>query len=103
MTNFKSLAVFFSLCLWLVGSSTFAQISIKKRTPTPSKTTTAPKSEPVANAATPSPAINLATTPLIPTNVIREVDYIVALVNSEPITRNEVLVRLRRTPAGHTG
>lgn len=97
MTNFKSLVVFFSLCLWLVGSSTFAQISIKKRTPAPSKTTTAPKSEPVANAApTPSTAINLATTPLIPTNVIREVDYIVALVNSEPITRNEVLVRQRR-------
>jgi peptidyl-prolyl cis-trans isomerase SurA len=97
MTNFKSLVVFFSLCLWLVGSSTFAQISIKKRMPAPSKTTTAPKSEPVANAApAPSTAINLATTPLIPTNVIREVDYIVALVNSEPITRNEVLVRQRR-------
>jgi peptidyl-prolyl cis-trans isomerase SurA len=100
MTNFKSLAVFFSLCLWLVGSSTFAQINIKKRTPTPSKTTTAPKSEPVVNTApAPSTAINLATTPLIPTNVIREVDYIVALVNSEPITRNEVLVRQRRLMA----
>ena len=37
--------------------------------------------------------------PLVPTNVLREVDYIVALVNSEPITRNDVLIRQKRLQA----
>jgi peptidyl-prolyl cis-trans isomerase SurA len=35
----------------------------------------------------------------LPANLAREVDYIVALVNSEPITRNEVLVRQARLEA----
>lgn len=40
-----------------------------------------------------------ATPVRIPGNVLREVDFIVAIVNSEPITRNEVLIKQSRIMA----
>ena len=106
MTKYKLLVALFSL--WLCVSSaeaqTQTQTNTKKRKPVPVKTVKPAKPEPVVEAAPPVPsaALNLVTAPLVPTNVIREIDYIVALVNSEPITRNEVLLRQRRLEAQWT-
>lgn len=38
-------------------------------------------------------------TPTLPVSALREIDYIVGLVNSEPITRNDVLIRQSRLQA----
>lgn len=78
---------------------TLAQISVRKRAPVP-----ATKAKPVAPAApmievkAPEPIVAAAVN-LAPVNVLREVDFIVALVNSEPITRNDVLIRQKRLQA----
>lgn len=76
MINFKTHLPFLLLNLWLGSSCVIAQINVKSM---------------------PSEAASL-----VSTNAIREVDYIVALVNSEPITRNEVLIRQRRLQAQWT-
>jgi peptidyl-prolyl cis-trans isomerase SurA len=83
MTKYKLLAAlsFFWLCI--SSMDTLAQINVKKR----------------ASVSSPSAEINLVVAPLAPTNALREVDYIVALVNSEPITRNEVSIRQSRLQA----
>ncbi len=80
---------------------TLAQIGVKKRTPTPAKKIKPAVQMPAVEveASSPSTESKLVAAPLVPTNVLREVDYIVALVNSEPITRNEVSNRQRRLQA----
>ncbi len=98
MTKYKLLAAVSFLYLCLSSMDTLAQISVKKRAPAAKA-----KAKPIAPASTPevklpepsvAAAVNLA-----PVNVLREVDYIVALVNSEPITRNDVLIRQKRLQA----
>jgi peptidyl-prolyl cis-trans isomerase SurA len=107
MTNHKLFAVISLFCLSLAGVELAAQTTTKKRIATPAKKApsatnaqaqTAPKkiTESEAKLAEPSvPSQMTQQPPAVLTNVLREVDYIVALVNSEPITRNEL--RLRQT------
>ncbi len=100
MTNYKLLATISLLWLSLVSAETMAQTGIQKRSPASAKKAKA-ATQPVVDAKSPVPStdIKLMTAPLVPSNVLREVDYIVALVNSEPITHNEVLLRQRRLQA----
>jgi peptidyl-prolyl cis-trans isomerase SurA len=90
MTKFKILFVVFFALLSLQGVGAWAQMT--KRPAKAPKLTTVPASSfalPAASSTSPVTPI----TPALPANVLREVDYIVALVNSEPLTRNEVLIR----------
>ncbi len=90
MTKLKflpSLLAFFLCALPALG--VHAQLQAQKKS--------APKTH--ASVTAPSPALPLATLPLLPASAVREIDHIVALVNSEPITKNEVLLRQRRLEA----
>lgn len=102
MTKYKLLAAISFLCLCLNSIDTLAQISVKKRAPVPAKKVNPTAPTPAVEVAlppVPSTEIKPVAAPLVPTNVLREVDYIVALVNSEPITRNDVLIRQKRLQA----
>ncbi len=99
MTNFKLPFIVFIALLNVQGSGAWAQIK-KRPAKAPSMVSTpaavAPVTSPVSTVITP-PVMPM--TPTLPANVLREVDYIVALVNSEPITRNDVLIRQARLEA----
>lgn len=111
MTNYKSLAVIsllgLSLCSTVVVAQTDAnqqgaRPAVKKavpikRKPAP-KLTVQPKVEAIVKEAELIKPSLVAATPAtaVPSNVLREIDFIVALVNSEPITRNEVRLRQNR-------
>jgi peptidyl-prolyl cis-trans isomerase SurA len=99
MTKYKLLTTVSFLCLCLNSMNALAQMSVKKPAPVPVPAKKISPAAPTATAAAPSAEIKLVTAPLVPTNVLREVDYIVGLVNSEPITRNEVSIRQRRLQA----
>jgi peptidyl-prolyl cis-trans isomerase SurA len=91
MTKFKILFIVFFALLDLHSWTAWAQMK-------PRSAKAAAKSllaAPLGASATPVQPI----TPALPANVLREVDYIVALVNSEPITKNDVLIRQARLEA----
>jgi peptidyl-prolyl cis-trans isomerase SurA len=92
MTNFKLLFIVFFALLNVQGSGAWAQMTKRPANKAPDAV-----SIPVVSAVTPPPVMTI--TPALPANVLREVDYIVALVNSEPITRNDVLIRQARLEA----
>ncbi len=83
MTNSKLLFIVFLALLSVQGSGAWAQLN--KRPVKALNEVSAPPVMPI--------------TPALPANALREVDYIVALVNSEPITRNDVLIRQARLEA----
>ncbi len=90
MTKLKflpSLLAFFLCALPALGA--YAQLQAQKKSP--------PQTP--ASVTTPSPAVPLAALPLLPTSAVRGIDHIVALVNSEPITKNEILLRQRQLEA----
>ena len=97
MTKYKLLVALSFLYACLSSMDALAQITIKKRAPVP---VPASKAKPIAPEATlevklPEPNVVVAINSP-PVNVLREVDHIVALVNSEPITRNDVLSRQKQ-------